>query len=396
MKLNKNYHHIIAASVALACGMVQTEAQAQSDTSNTSTISIYGLLDTGVRYSNGLGLSSTSSPAPSAASTTALSSGVDRSSRFGFRGQEDLGDGLKAVFTLESELYVNNGTNNPNTGTAKDTNATTANKLFNRQEFVGLAGDFGSILLGRQQSAIRDVIDNIDAVGGRFSSFNPNIQYTTLNSSGLVASAATYYGTGNPGNDSMMRQDNMIKYAGQVGPVTGVVLYSAGGVSGSSGAGSTEGVELRYREGPLALAGAYQVLNNNDDTLKLKAYTAGGRYTWGDWQFAGNYGSNKADRTVATQIKTDIYSIGTTYAATQRLDLTLGYYHVNREWTANSKPDARIKRLIGYAEYKLSKRTLVYLEADYTQWGGDPTQFQAAATNKSTGKATTLGISHTF
>jgi len=390
--MNKNYNMIVATSIALACGA----AHAQSDAPSPSSISIYGILDTGIRYSNGLGLSSTSSPAPSAASTTALSSGVDRSSRFGFRGQEDLGDGLKAVFTLESELYVNNGTNNPNTGTAKDTNATTANKLFNRQEFVGLEGDFGSILAGRQQSAIRDVIDNIDAVGGRFSSFNPNIQYTTLNSSGLVASAATYYGTGNPGNDSMMRQDNMIKYAGKVGPVTAVVLYSAGGVSGSTGAGSTEGVELRYREGPLALAGAYQVLNNNDDTLKLKAYTAGGRYTIGDWQIAGNYGSNKADRTVLTQIKTDIYSIGTTYAATPRLDLTVGYYHVNREWTADAKPDSKLKRVIGYAEYKLSKRTLVYLEADFTQWGGDPTQFQAAATNKSNGKATTLGISHTF
>jgi predicted porin len=307
-----------------------------------------------------------------------------------------LGDDLKAVFTLESELYINNGTVNPNTGSAKDTNAATANKLFNRQAYAGLSGNFGTVLLGRQQSAIRDVIDNIDAVGGRFSSFNPNIQYTTLNSSGLVTSAATYYGTGNPGNDSMMRQDNMIKYTGGTGPVTATAIYSAGGVSGSTGAGASVEGALRYRQGPVALAAAYQTLNNNDNTLKLKAYTLGGRYTVGAWQIAGNYGSNKADRSLVTQIKTDIYSIGTTYAATPLLDLTIGYYHVNREWSANFKPDAEIKRVIAYAEYKLSKRTLIYLEADYTRWGGDPTQFQAAATNKSTGKGVTLGVTHTF
>lgn len=378
---------LIAAAVSLTCGAVHAQ----------SSVTIYGTLDAGIRYSSGLGLSTTSSPSPSAGNTAAMESGVDRSGRLGFRGQEDLGDGLKAVFTMESELYLNNGTINPNTGTAKDTSATTANKLFNRQEYVGLAGKFGTVLLGRQQSAIRDIIDNIDAVGGRFSSFNPNLQYTTLNSSSLVSSATTYYGTGNPGNDSMMRQDNMIKYIGDVGPVQGTLIYSAGGVSGSTGAASSTEAALRYREGPLSLAAAYQNMNNSDDTLKLKAYTAGGRYTIGDWQIAANYGSNKADRTLTTQIKTDIYSLGTTYAATQLLDLTIGYYHVKREWDGPAaKPEANIKRVIGYAEYKLSKRTLAYLEGDWTKWGGDPTQFQSAATNKSTGKSLTLGMSHTF
>ena len=383
----KTLTSLAAAALALASGAVHAQ----------SSVSIYGVLDAGVRYSNGLGLSTTSSPSPAAANTTALSSGVDRSGRLGFRGQEDLGDGLKAVFTLESELYLNNGTVNPNTGTGKDTSAATANKLFNRQAFAGLSGNFGTVLLGRQQSAIRDIIDNIDAVGGRFSSFNPNLQYTTLNSSSLVTSAATYYGTGNPGNDSMMRQDNMVKYIKDVGPVQATAAYSPGGVSGSTGAGTSYEGALRYRQGPLSLAGAYQTLNNNDDTLKLKAYTVGGRYTIGDWQIAGNYGSNKADRTITTQIKTDVYSLGTTYAATDRIDLTIGYYHVKREWEGPAaKPEANIKRVLAYAEYKFTKRTLAYLESDWTKWGGDPTQFQSAATNKSTGKSVTLGMTHTF
>ena len=295
---------------------------------------------------------------------------------------------------MEGDLYINTGSTNPNVGTGKDTSATTTNKLFERQATVGLATPYGNVFLGRQQSAIRDIIDDIDAIDGRFTSFNPNLQYTSLNSSSLVSSSSTYYGTGNPGNDSMMRQDNAVKYIADAGPVTGIIVYSFGGVAGDSqSASSTEGA-ISYHEGPLRLSAAYEELNNINDTLKLTAYAAGGRLTLGDWQVAANYGSNTADRTTATQIKTNIASIGTTYAATSAIDLTLGYYNVDRSWTADAKPDASIKRLIGFAEYKFSPKTLAYVEFDHNTWGGDPTQFQGAAANKSTTTGFTVGLNH--
>ena len=250
------------------------------------------------------------------------------------------------------------------------------------------------MLLGRQQSLIRDIIDGIDAIDGRFTGFNPNLQYTSLNSTAVVTSAATYYGSGDPGNASMMRQDNAVKYSADVGPVTASVLYSFGGVAGANQASSSEQAALSYRDGPLALAGAYEVLNNDTDTLKLKAYTLGGRVIEGDWQISANYGSNTADNTVTTQIKTDIYSVGTTYSATPALDLTVGYYNVKRSWTADVKPDATIDRVLGYAEYKFSKGTLAYLELDYNKWGGDVTQFQGGIKDRSTTTGFTIGLLH--
>jgi predicted porin len=377
----------IAATIA---ALVSSLAHAQS------SVTVYGILDVGARYSSGLGLSATSSPSASFGNTDGLASGVDRSGRFGLTGSEDLGGGYKSVFTLETELYGNDGSTNPNLGTGKDTSAANVNKLFERQAFVGLTTPFGQFLFGRQQSVTRDIIDDIDAVNGRFSSYNPNLQYTTLNSTSLVSSSATYYGTGNPGNDSMMRQDNAVKYIEQVGPVTGTLEYSFGGVAGSTAAGATEQAGLTYRSGGLQLSGTYESLNNIDDTLKLTAYTVGGRYKFGDWQVAANYGSNTADRTTSTQIKTDIYSLGSTYSITPAIDLTLGYYDVQRSWTDNAKPDASIHRVIGFAEYKLSRRSLVFLELDHNKWGGDPTQFQGSATNKLSSNGLTLGIDHTF
>lgn len=355
---------------------------------------IYGVLDVGVRNSDGLSLSSTSSPAPSAEKTTAEANGVDRSGRWGISGTEDLGEGYRTLFTLESDLYLNNGTTNPNIGTDKNTAASTANKLFERGAFVGLATPYGQVLLGRQQSLIRDIIDGIDAIDGRFTSFNPNLQFTSLNSPSLVTSAATYYGTGDAGNGSMMRQDNAVKYLVDVGPVRGSLLYSFGGVSGASQDGSSTQAGLSYKDGPLALAGAYEQLNNATNTLKLTAYTVGGRFTEGNWQFSANYGSNTADSTVTTQVKTNVASIGTTYAATNAIDLTLGYYDVQRSWTNAAKPDASIHRVIGFAEYKFSPRTLVYLEVDSNKWGGDPAQFQAGVANESNTTGLTIGINH--
>lgn len=378
--------YIAATIAALASGLVHAQ----------SSVTVYGILDVGARYSSGLGLSATSSPSASTGNTDALASGVDRSGRFGLTGSEDLGGGYKSVFTLETELYGNNGTTNPNLGTGKDTSAANVDKLFERQAFVGLTTPYGQVLFGRQQSLTRDIIDDIDAVNGRFSSFNPNLQYTSLNSASLVASSATYYGTGNPGNDSMMRQDNAVKYIEQVGPVTGSLEYSFGGIAGSTAAGATEQAGLTYRNGGLQLSGVYESLNNDDDSLKLTAYTVGGRYKFGDWQIAANYGSNTADRTTSTQIKTDIYSLGSTYSITPAIDLTLGYYNVQRSWTNDAKPDASIHRVIGFAEYKFSKRTLAFLEFDHNQWGGDPTQFQGGVANKSTSNGLTLGIDHNF
>ena len=376
--------------------LLVTSATVQAQTNMT----VFGVLDAGIRSSDGLSISATSSPSVSPHSTSAMVSGVDRSGRFGFAGSEELTNGYRGVFILETDLYLNTGGVNANTGTDKNIAAASANKLFDRQSLAGLDTPVGKFLLGRQQSALRDIIDEVDAINGRFTGFNPNLQYTALNSPGLVTSAATYYGTGDPGNGSMMRQDNMAKYIAPLGAVTLTLAQSLGGQAGAAQAGSSSEFAVNYLAGPLLLAAAYEDLHNSvlnaqnlpTGPLKLTAYTAGGRLTLGDWQFAANYGSNRADNTVTTNINTDIYSLGTTYAATAAIDLTLGVYRVARDWSAHAKPDADIHRVIGFGEYKFSKNTLAYLELDWNRFGGDVTQFQGGAANRARTTGMTIGL----
>jgi predicted porin len=121
-----------------------------------TNVTLYGILDAAV--------SSQDSGGPEGR-TTVINSGNQSSSRFGFRGTEDLGNGLKAVFNLEA-------------GAAIDTGAGDS-ALFGRRAVIGLEGGFGSLTLGREYSPIAAVAAATDAFGQGFygsnlSAFTPN------------------------------------------------------------------------------------------------------------------------------------------------------------------------------------------------------------------------------
>ena len=111
-----------------------------------SNVTIYGIVDAGlVRESGG-----------PTGSVTNLSSGVASGSRIGFKGKEDLGGGLAAVFQIENGFNVDTGA------------AGQSGVLFGRQAFVGLSGKFGAATLGRQYTpyykTLRDIGDPFGAV----------------------------------------------------------------------------------------------------------------------------------------------------------------------------------------------------------------------------------------
>jgi len=94
-----------------------------------TSVTLYGLADVFVQYLNNGGMGSWSQR-----------SGGSSGSNFGLKGSEDLGNGVKAVFTLENGFNINNGTS------FVDSTA-----MFYRQAWVGLSHDrYGSISFGRQ------------------------------------------------------------------------------------------------------------------------------------------------------------------------------------------------------------------------------------------------------
>ena len=85
--------------VAAVLGSIGVAAHAQS------SVTLYGLIDAGVSYVN----NSSSTVTGHSNSLTKYDDGVAQGSRWGLKGSEDLGNGLKAIFTLENGFNSGNG-----------------------------------------------------------------------------------------------------------------------------------------------------------------------------------------------------------------------------------------------------------------------------------------------
>ncbi len=117
----KKLNLYVAGAVIL--GGFSTGALAQTN------VTIYGLIDTGIVHETG----------NVAGSVTKVTSGMSNGSRIGFKGSENLGDGLSVIFLLESGYQVDTGAMGQ------------GGLLFGRQAYVGLKSvDKGTVTLGRQ------------------------------------------------------------------------------------------------------------------------------------------------------------------------------------------------------------------------------------------------------
>jgi predicted porin len=127
--------HMKKSLLTLALVSVTGAATAQTG------LTIYGIVDAAIAYDKGVSAEDKS---------WRLQSGQQSGSRLGFRGTEDLGGGLSAVFTLENGFNVDDGTLGQSTASVT--------RLFGRQAWVGLNGGFGSVRLGRQQTPLYNAL----------------------------------------------------------------------------------------------------------------------------------------------------------------------------------------------------------------------------------------------
>lgn len=170
---------------------------------------------------------------------TKLNSGGVNGSRFGLKGSEDLGGGLKANFQLENGFNIDTG------GFAAGSTVTppaTSTLLFGRQAYVGLSGNFGSVTFGRQYTSYDEARGGNDPQG--HSSFS-----------------ATAGGAWAAGRDYLYRADNSIKYdTPNFGGFSAGLTYALGeNKAPPAGAGSLLALKAGYANGPIAVAFAHQV-----------------------------------------------------------------------------------------------------------------------------------------
>lgn len=150
-----------------------------------SSVTLYGRIDQNLTYQepgNAAKIVSTQTTASKGRTSMKINDGGVNgmgSSRFGLRGVEDLGDGLKLVFKLESQVKGDNGE------TGGKTQSST-NSLFNREAYVGLeSASLGGVRFGRLETLTREANRTVNDASGE-NEFNIAEALDTYTGEGLT------------------------------------------------------------------------------------------------------------------------------------------------------------------------------------------------------------------
>jgi predicted porin len=331
---------ILAMAVLAAC---------MSTASAQTSVTIYGVIDAGLAHvDNNSG---------SVNDRTTVDAGLMQTSRWGFKGVEDLGGGLKARFALEGTLLNDTGAAGVNTGTPGGTANSTA--LFDREATVGVSSaSFGSIDIGRQNILGIGSVGLADPMGLAFAATSPNVLFGAMNFGGVYGG----FGANGPGN-SALRQSNSIKYVSPTMGGAGFALMRAfGEQAGGIQRGSYQGASVFYNAGPFGAAGAYARMKNSVNTDLMTSYGIGVKYTMPKAVLKATYIANEVD---STNRKIAVFGAGVDVPVAPALTLTGAFY--NTKLTGARRDDSQQYHAI--ARYALSKRSTVY--AAYTRANTD-------------------------
>jgi predicted porin len=298
------------------------------------------------------------------------------SSRWGFKGTEDLGNGLKANFNLESSLSVDTGT---------------AGSLFDRNASVGLSGAFGNLNAGRQTNLAYDTLVQVDPIGVAHVGTNPNIVLGALNNSGLYGS----HGTSN-GFSSATRQNNSIKYAAPsvLGGIVFSGMYGFGEKAGDATASSYAGASASFSEGGLTAVFSYSQLRDAANNSTLRAYTGGAKFVVNsDVTLKITYADNEVN---TTGRDISVFGVGADFAVAPSTTLTAGYYGTRRAGDVKGKVDT----FVVLGKYAFSKRTSAYASFTYAKAGSalakDTDIGLIIGANNRSATRTVVGVNHAF
>ncbi|WP_439687055.1 Porin [Cupriavidus oxalaticus] len=297
-----------------------------------SSVTVYGVADAGIEYLNHI-----PNPSKQSSDVVRMTSGNIAGSRWGLRGVDDLGGGLKGVFVLEGGMSLDSG------------GAAQGGRLFGRRAYVGLSSPYGQLTMGRQYNLTFDLIIGLDpmTLAPKYSAYS---------------------------HDTWLagRTDNAVKYTGKFGGLTAEALYSFGvdstiangsEVPGNSRVGREMSAGATYDMGSFRIGGVYDQLNG---TSVANAGKTERRYVA---SMAGDIGPITAylgyrrlvSQLLTTMTRTDLFWAGANWSVGQAVRLTGAVYKTN-DRTSSKDPMS----VVLSADYRFSKRTDAYVNASYT------------------------------
>ncbi|WP_310629989.1 MULTISPECIES: porin [unclassified Paraburkholderia] len=283
-----------------------------------SSVTLYGSIDTSIEVTN-----------PGAGYVARMDSGAYRGSRFGLRGAEDIGNGVKILFDLENGFGSTDGS------------YAVANTIFNRQAWIGVGTPYGTVRMGRQYSPIYIPFKGgLDAFGaGTIASGLNNLsKITPYESNAITYLSPEYHGF----STTIM-----------------AALRNASDGDGNGLAGHIE--TFAYHDGPFRISYAHQQTHGSG---ALRANLGGVSYVYGPVTgflsfFNGDGGTPRYHN--------DGVSVSARYAVSARFRASLGYTYMRDRSGGDNNAD----QFSAACEYDLSKRVLLYASAGWLRNHGE-------------------------
>ena len=355
-------------------------------------VTLYGALDTGFEYKHA------KSTGEKAVDTFDMQTGWDTGNRWGLKGSEDLGNGYKVSFKLESGFNGDDGTMGQ------------GSRLFGREAGLTLSGPFGSVAFGRfggiaSSAGTYDMLGYVESFDGGdgdvwgFASsdrYDNMVVYQTPRFAGLQLTAQYSFKTDTKEGDTVAADDKL-QYNGDEG-TSHAQRYASVGLSGEYGPASfAVGYELtKYgandngeraldKDGQLVFLGGnydFEVVQLFAEAQYFKHQTALNTNEWGE---ATAFGKD------ALGLKGYGLHLGAA-APLVGGTLTAGLYYVDysEEFDAKADQDYKFYGVSARYNYPLSERTGVYAGAGYGQTKADDSGDKAQITQ------VYCGLVHTF
>lgn len=339
--------HVVLALASAVAGVAHAQ----------SAVTTYGVVDMGfVRETGevvGLGARPTGNR---------ITSGAQSGTRLGFKGTEDLGNNLKALFVLETGIAADAGGFNQ------------GNRAFARQSFVGLQSNWGTVTLGRQYTSYFLTLNQVA---------DPFASGLAGNAQNLMLPGAATDG------DRAIRMNNAVKYASpMLYNFSGEIAYGFGEVAGNSDADRVITASVGYTLKPVDIRLAHYDRNNATDTASVRSTILAANW---DFEIAKLFAAYADNDWLGA--KSRDFLLGATVPFGPHT-FVASYIKKNGR-DANAANDAD-QIGIGYL-YAFSKRTNLY--AAFGRIGNDGAAIYTVGNNSENGssdKAFNLGVRHLF
>lgn len=313
--------------IALAVLAASGAAMAQS------SVTLYGIVDAYVgSKKDTTGAAGNTAIDNTKQNQTMVESGGLKSNRWGLKGSEDLGNGLKASFKLEQRFKSDDG-------------SLDGPQNFKGESSLSLEGGFGKLTVGRTTTVYDDLRDLTNTIGD--TSLSPVID-------SIKEAKGDYTDT----------TDNTIAYRSPVfGGFSGGVSVALGeNKSNIVDASQNTAFTLQYKDGPLLVGYGYQNEETqngtgmDDKTFNLFAAS----YDFGVAKLVGGYQTEERETLGVKTGDTDSYYFGVQAPVAKNVNLYFGY--VNSTWDAvAANGDVKATGFTIAANYVLTKRTDLYV-----------------------------------